>query len=153
MRLILVRHAKAEKYGRKKDYDRNLSEKGILQCENLKTNLSALNLGNMDVHYSASKRTTATFQKVESILNIKKVKQSEALYLASLNELLKYIWESDFQTNTLMLIGHNPGISSLCSYFLDEDMYFKTAEGAVIDFELDSFNELSKGTGILIHKL
>ena len=153
MRLILIRHAKAEKYGTKKDFHRKLAEKGVKQCENLKPKLEALDLKGVEVHYSASKRTTETFKNIASVLHVNSKKSSQELYHASTNELLTYIWNCDCKAETLLLIGHNPGISSLCSYFLDEDMYFKTAEGAVIDFELDSFNELSKGTGILIHKL
>lgn len=147
MRLFIIRHAKAESGLNKKDFDRNLASKGIEQCKVLKGKISTFNMEQVDVVYSAAARTTQTFEGIRDSLNINKVTKEQQLYNASLNQLLKYIWSYENPSKELMIIGHNPGVSELCSYFLDENVYFSTAQCAVIDFEQDRCEEFSKGLG------
>lgn len=147
MRIFFVRHAKAESGFNKKDFDRKLANKGIEQCKLLKSKLSSFNNGKIDVVYSPAVRTTETFKGIRDGLNINSVSEEPEFYNASLNQLLHYIWNYDKSSKELMIIGHNPGISELCSYFLDEQIYFSTAQCVIVDFEQHKFEELSKGLG------
>lgn len=48
-----------------------------------------------------------------------------------------------------MLIGHNDGLSELASYLTGIDIYFKTGMLFILEFNGDSWEELSAQTATL----
>ena len=55
----------------------------------------------------------------------KDIIQTKTLYHASLEVLIKTIHSTDDDVNTLYIMGHNPGLSSLCGYLTDEYLDLK----------------------------
>jgi len=142
MRLYVLRHGQAQNGN--KDFKRGLTEKGIEQIKSVKSN--GLIPENMEVWSSSAQRT---LESSKILFTEKQVKYIDDLYLASSQEILKMIWTSNITTD-LLIIGHNPGLSDLANYFLDDNISMSTGELIGINFENLQLNETSRGTGTRI---
>lgn len=145
MKLYLLRHAKTNQQSPTgKDFDRRLLPKGQAQCALMEKYLE----GTQDLHIlcSSAQRTRETLKGID--LSNMYVEFRDDLYLCSRDTLLKAIWgcKSD---KDLMIIGHNFGISDLAEYLLEDYIEMRTCELLVFDFEIDNWQEVSKGLGEL----
>lgn len=149
-RLILMRHAKSSwNNPMAKDYDRPLNKRG---------RLSAAFMGNLMrdeqvdlVLCSSAVRTTETitiFNEASS-LNLK-IDFKEKLYAASHNTHLEEISALNDNLNSVMIVAHNPGISHLLSHLTYESRHMVTAAIAIIEFQVDSWQHISEGSGSLL---
>lgn len=145
MKLILIRHGNAEdKSSTGKDFDRNLSQKGIVQTRVLAKFLRPKTITG-EVFCSSAQRTLQTYRSIEKSLP-KKVSVLDELYLASKDNLLKLIWENK-SSDTITIIGHNNGLSELASYLLNDALILSTSACICLRFDVDSWNHISKATG------
>lgn len=145
MLLHILRHAKTNQFSRTgKDFDRELLEKGVIQCEKLREKLCDLILTPIEIHCSSSKRTTQTYSLIESGIKNKSISYNKELYLASNKNYLNYVNSLD-TIQDILLIGHNDGLSELVSYLTDEDYHLKTCSFVTLEVNIDSWSELSKG--------
>jgi phosphohistidine phosphatase len=147
LQLNLIRHAKTEPQSKSgRDFDRELLPKGQKQSALLASflNESAANLG--DIICSTAVRTTQTSrilfpERTQGIVFLK------ALYLAEAEQIKQLIAA---QTNsTLTIIGHNEGLSDLASLLSGEQIHLQTAGFIQLQFELEDWNQLIQGTGII----
>ena len=151
MRLFILRHAKTEQKSHSgKDIDRDLKYKGMRQLELMSdffvSNFSELNFR---VFCSNATRTRSTFRELEPILNIKELTYHDDLYLPSLNKLRHFLGEQSDNNENILLIGHNFGLSDLCTYLSGETTLLPTCGLVVYDFpDFSNINEISKETGI-----
>ncbi len=60
-----------------------------------------------------------------------------SLYLASLDRLLDVIVEQDVAFNSLMLVGHNPGLTDLVNYFVP-GLTANLPTAGVVSLDIDS---------------
>ena len=103
MKLYLLRHANASE-SNIGDFQRELSNKGIVQCEALaQFVLPKLNDNLVDIYCSAAKRTKQTHLH---IFKTRKTSFDKKLYLASAPSLLHFICELEID-RTLVLLAHN----------------------------------------------
>ena len=143
MKLYLLRHANASESSIG-DFQRELSNKGIVQCEALEQFvLPKLNDDLVDIYCSAAKRTKQTHLH---IFKTRKTSFDKKLYLASASALLHFICELETD-RTLVLIGHNNGLSDLASYLTDCIVGMQTASCIEIQFSCVNSSFISKGTG------
>lgn len=148
MLLLLVRHANAQATSHTgKDFDRSLSEKGVIQAVKLGDYLSSLNLLMDHFYVSSSVRTRETAKHaLNSMVNIK---YEDCLYLSDSKELLRYINELN-TTSNILILGHNEGISSLASKLTNQYIVLDTANAILIEFDCDNSIEISVETGKII---
>jgi len=152
MKLHLLRHAKTEPFSESgKDFDRKLMQKGILQAENIALYFKSKNFQPIHIYCSDAARTRQTINIVNEGNEFKKIKYLDKLYLAESPKLLSFIWEQK-QNEDLFIIGHNNGLSDLASYFTGEFNDLSTCEYICISFEIDSWEETSKGNGIITER-
>jgi len=71
------------------------------------------------------------------------------IYEASPNTLIYVASETDDKVNALMLVGHNPGMEGTIRVLTGEAEPMPTAAIAIINLEIDSWKEISAGTGKL----
>lgn len=136
--LLLLRHAKTNKseHGQA-DFDRSLHEKGLQQLSMLKKYFDiSYGQTSLMVLCSSAKRTRATLKGIEPSLNISGKVFEPTLYLASVEVLLDCINRQETTEDTLLLIGHNDGLSDLASYLGNDRIHMST--GALISFEFDA---------------
>jgi phosphohistidine phosphatase len=112
--LVILRHAKAVAPDGTADVLRPLTHRG-------RTDASAAGRWLVDMGYlpdlvlcSPARRTRETWHGVaEQLTRAPRTEYLEALYGAALTELVGAVTEADPDASTLLLIGHNPGLSQL----------------------------------------
>lgn len=151
-RLIFLRHAKAERWdGQKNDFDRNLTERGENDSLIMADVLNAAGIKPNIVYSSSAERTIQTANIVSEKLGISQasIKQSDELYedvtTADVLELISTMRES---VHNLMIVGHNPWISTITEAMsADFDDILPTCGVAVLDFKVDFWDEVLPGSG------
>lgn len=155
MRLYLLRHGEAvHKSPTGNDFDKGLSEAGRVQIDRVKNRLikDAADI-EFSVFCSGAKRTRETWELISSAINVSKIEFKDDLYLADHTHLLNFLWNNPNQTNSILLIGHNNGLSDLASYLLDERIVLPTSGLLVIDFpEAKKLSDIGLGTGVKLSK-
>lgn len=145
-RLILFRHAKAEAHGiRDDDHDRLLTEEGREAARGMGAWLEAEGIVPDLVVCSTSARTRQTWKEAKAAFDPEPpVIFEELIYEASAETLLEVVRNADGDVQTLMLVGHNPGIEHLTLLLAESaepdvaerfEKKFPTAGIAVLDFE------------------
>ena len=149
--LCIIRHGKSD-WGNPflDDFDRPLNNMGHLDAKKIGTFL-ANNWIAEKIISSSAKRAINTAYLIATQLNYDKkdIVQTKTLYHASLEVLIKTIHSTDDDVNTLYIIGHNPGLSSLCGYLTDEYLELKTCCVAVLQSDLSSWKNWVRGVAIL----
>lgn len=153
--LYIIRHAKAElPTWDKRDFDRNIITKGIDRAttiaEYLKTFLSIRE--NTAVYSSSANRAIQTAEIFCKTLGfpLKDIQQTREIYEAHHLDILRVINQTANNIDTLLVFGHNPGLSNLTNYICDTYIDLKTSHVAVIELEEGiDFATLSGSTGNL----
>ena len=73
----------------------------------------------------------------------------DRIYEASPHSLLQVVSEIDDAHASAMLVGHNPGIEGFIRYLTGNLEPMPTAALAVIDLNIDKWNEIADGSGEL----
>jgi phosphohistidine phosphatase len=155
LKLYILRHAKTEQGSKSgKDFDRDLKAEGIKQVD-LMRSFFLSNYGELDlrIYCSSAKRTRSTLNELESIFDTKKISFHDELYLPSLKQLQQFLWDQLDKSQHILLIGHNSGLSELCTYISGEETLLPTCGLVVYDFpSFSNINEISKETGVEIDR-
>ncbi len=159
LRLMLLRHAKAEGDCREGDHARRLSSRGVSEAGQLGGALAQHDLLPDLVLASDSMRTSMTMTGLLGQWPGKVgVRLMPSLYNASAGMLLGAIHQQSPDVKCLMLIGHNPGIAELALRLSGSgDRYalsrmrqkFPPCALAVLDFASSNWGEIGPETGRL----
>lgn len=143
-RLILVRHGKAEP-SRGQDFNRNLLVVGEERSIAAANQLMELNIVPDLILSSSSFRTKQTSERMAEIFwnDREKITLLPELYLADSGTLMEVIKKTEDAT-CLMLVGHNNGISDLCTLLSSAGTYsLKTSGTIVFNIAIDHWSELT----------
>ena len=152
MKIHLIRHAKTTQTDQfENDIKRKLLPKGIIQANVLGNYLQSKNIQAELTWCSTANRTKETLSILHHSIDLGKIIFSSDLYLCENDTYLKKVWELK-TVNELFIIGHNDGISSFASYVTNEHISLKPCEYCCIEFNIDSWDELSKGNGRTIDR-
>lgn len=163
--LALFRHAKSDwSDPRLGDFDRPLAPRGIKAAPRMARAMKGLGLAPDLVLCSEALRTRQTWDlAAPEIGAAARLVVRRALYLAAPGELLEAVRGVEPETETLMLIGHNPGMENLAAALAGPDSdpaavqrmgrKFPTAALAVLTFEIAAWRNAAPGTGRLTHFL
>ena len=111
--LILLRHAKAAPAGAGGDHHRPLEERGREASALIGAHLKTLGVKPEILLVSSALRTRETCQIVAEAAGLVVPTFEDDLYLASSGVLLRRIRKTPPRANSLMIIGHNPGLAEL----------------------------------------
>lgn len=151
-KLFLLRHAKSSwDDERLADFDRPLNERGkkaapfmgkVIRDKKLKPDL---------ILCSPAKRTKQTAKLVleASELNKSSLTYEQRIYEASAAELLNVLKAQDGDVGSIMMIGHNPGMSDLLAELTGVYEHFPTAALANIELKIDHWSGIESGAGEL----
>ena len=157
-RLVIFRHAKAVPHGAAPDFDRALAERGLNDAAAAGRYLAAEQILPDLALVSPSLRTRQTWERAAPALGDVPVRFEEAIYDASATTLLHIARKAPASVRTLVLVGHNPGMSQLARDLVGHgDRYafarmktkFPTSAIAVLDFAADEWSDLGFGGGRL----
>jgi phosphohistidine phosphatase len=159
MRLMLLRHAKAEKAAPgMRDRERRLEARGRNQSKQMAEYLVRHALRPDRAIVSSAQRTRETWEHIAPAFSpAPPVDYDDRLYESSPQSILGVIKEADRSASTLLVIGHNPGLHTVArlllaprghqSRQLDEGL--PTAGLVVIDFAGADWRKLATGSGHL----
>lgn len=153
--LYLLRHGESEPVaGFSGDIGRQLTVSGKHRLLELANVLKSRGLVFDHMIVSPATRTLETKDAIASVLGEVDFEIDNAIYEASPRHLIAAVSRQPKKFRWIMLIGHNPGISAIASYFSGEE-FLSLAPGmmAVLYFNLDEWQLISSNTGNLMEIL
>lgn len=152
-KLILIRHAKSTwAESGISDFDRPLNQRGENDAPIMAGRISSSNFIIDQVVSSPALRAITTAQEFSKVLKIpfESILQNKAIYEASPDVLMGLISQFDSSWKTVILFGHNPGLSYLTG-LLTGELYDKvTCSISEIDLHIDDWSHCNAGLGTLI---
>lgn len=129
MKLYFLRHAKSSWDDHHlDDFKRPLSDRGLRNSLMLNTFLKSEKIFFDTVYSSSSVRTEITCSVgLEGVFEFNKITFLDDLYHASA-EFLKDFLSNKAQGESVLIVGHNPGLSQIMSYLLKKDIYLRTCD-------------------------
>lgn len=154
--LTIVRHAKSSwKNPGLSDRDRPLSGRGKRNAPEMGRRMRKHGIRPSLIISSPAKRAWSTAKIVAEEIGYPRefLQREDGLYLASLDDLLDVIVAQDEGFNSLMLVGHNPGLTDLVN-FLSPGLTNNLPTAGVVSVELDQENwalHERPATKLLVH--
>ncbi|WP_336986917.1 SixA phosphatase family protein [Altererythrobacter aquiaggeris] len=157
--LGLLRHAKSDWDDlAKRDFDRGLNARGRRGAALMGRHVAGQEIVWAQVLASPAERVRQT---IAEALPDADVTWDQRVYLASSATLMELIREAGGDNDTLLLVGHNPGLQDLIFDIVppsqETDLFdeaagkFPTATHAVLELDIASWRELSGNCGKLVH--
>lgn len=155
--VILLRHAKSDwSDAAMRDFDRPLNGRGERAATLMGSWARREGLVFDAIFASPAQRVKDTFAKfIESYGPVPEPDWDKRIYLASAATIGDVLSEADDAGDTLLLVGHNPGLEDFildhvpgdggCGLREDVAEKFPTAAMAVLDFEIDHWRQLARG--------
>lgn len=148
--IFLNRHAKSSWDNPSlSDFDRPLNERGKADAPRMAKRFVNREHEVDLILSSPAKRAFSTAKKFAKALGIKKkkIKKDPRIYEASIPTLLKVINELDDANDRVMIFGHNTTFSEIVGYLCGHNVFMATCAVVRIDFDIDSWEEVSQGNG------
>jgi len=149
--LLLLRHARSDNATPgSSDINRPLNERGKQQAQAIGNFIKKQNLTVELVVCSPAVRARETAELVLSAAEVDaKVRYDQRIYEASPHQLLEVISEVDAARNTVLLVGHNPGIEELLKALTGKEEPISPGTLASIDFGFDEWSSVTEASGSL----
>lgn len=157
--LYLLRHAKSSWKGPSDDFDRPLSKRGRTAATAMGRFLAGKQIHPSQVLCSSSRRTRETLARIqEELATPVPARFEKGLYLAESETLLRRVRRLNDSLQSVMLIGHNPGLQQLAlivaqgsegAHHLQLAAKFPTGSLAVLESEIDRWGEFRVGGAVL----
>lgn len=159
-RLILFRHAKSDwSEDGLDDHDRGLAQRGRRAAGPMGAWLVGRGFRPDRVLCSTARRAKGTWDLVKPALTpAPKAEYDRDIYLASPDTLLEKVRSAPSDVQTLMIVGHNPGLEQFVELLASKgdpearrllSEKFPTAAIAVLDFPFDDWEQVAPATGRL----
>jgi phosphohistidine phosphatase len=155
--LTLLRHAKSgwdDPIAR--DFDRPLNPRGRRAARTVAQEMRALGLRFDAVLASPARRVVETLEEVAAVFGPMEPRYDPRLYLAPPETLLEAIRKAPDAAETMLLVGHNPGLEMLTLALSVEgnlrneaELKYPTATLAEIGFPVERWTDVGKGGGVL----
>lgn len=150
----LLRHAKSSwDHTGLSDKERPLNERGIASCASVGPAIYARGYQFAHVFCSAGKRAQETIRYVSDAIPELNIQWQvvEELYTFSAHVLLEWCQELDEDLDEIMLVGHNPAITELCSELANRYVdHVPTCGYVKIENDVDSWQKLGRRCGTIV---
>lgn len=151
--LFLVRHAKSDwSIPGQKDFDRDLNNRGLADAPKMGRRLTEMGVKPDIIMCSPAKRAILTIELITEQLNFEfdRIVFDQELYEASVRNLLGFVNKIEDKFQSAMIVGHNPTLTYITEYLTKYNIGNIPTCGIVeLHFEVDSWKEISEGTGTL----
>ena len=154
--LFLLRHAKAIAGGiLVPDIDRTLSDRGVKDAKKLGSKLLKKSLDFDLILTSPSIRTITTAQLVANKLGYKQkyIAVEKRLNGADVQNILSLISKVSKKVDKLMIVGHNPSISTLACHLAGEPIAMPTCALIELIFDIKDWDQVGAIKADKIHLL
>jgi phosphohistidine phosphatase len=148
--LYLLRHAKSS-WGdaSKQDFERPLASRGRKACATIGEFIQEKGIDFDLVLVSTAFRTRETIELIKERAKFRgEVRYDERIYEATVPQLLEIISQVDNERESVLIVGHNPGLEELLGLLTGEQHRVTTANFAKIKLKTPkwSANLANKGT-------
>lgn len=151
-RLLLLRHAKSSwDDSDLADFDRPLNDRGEATAPFMGELIAGRGLAPEEIVSSPAKRALQTATLIKESGGIEApIKLDERIYEASPQALAQVVSEFRDSLDVVMMVGHNPGFEGFVSFLTGKYESMPTAAVAVIDLNIDKWQDLQNASGDLI---
>ena len=150
-KLLLIRHAKAEKETGGKDFDRPLKYPGIQDARFMADRIIEKGFTPQLIVTSPALRTKTTAEIFADTLKLADPTAEKSIYEASQQTWLKVINRLPDQYDFVAVVGHNPGVADILYYLTGQSREVHTSTTALVEFDVDSWAAISGDTGTLTY--
>lgn len=154
--LYIVRHAKSSwSDPLADDFDRPLNERGKRDAPRMGKRLKEKGILPSLIISSPAKRARSTARRIAKELKYKKddIKEDRKLYHAEEEVILDVIRKLKDKHNSVMLFGHNPGLTNFVNSLQDKEFdldNLPTCGIAAFQLKIDSWSEIAWGKGTMV---
>ncbi|WP_397475351.1 SixA phosphatase family protein [Pusillimonas sp.] len=158
-RLYLLRHAEADRPASVQDHERPLSAQGCDDAASIGAYMARAGLTPSVAVVSTSTRTRSTWSLVQKALpNLVPAIFESRIYESSADDILSVIHATPAAHESVIVVGHNPGMYRLALYLVgraDRNAFarlhadFPPGSLAVVDFDVADWNSLAEHSGSL----
>lgn len=159
LRLLLLRHAEAIAHSASGDLERPLTAMGRADAQRMGAYFRKSGLAPDFVLVSPAQRARETFEMIEHELMQKPACATDSsLHAASVSTLQAVLARASREAQTLMIVGHNPGLAQFANMLVGDGASHDLAQMrnhfpapclAVIDFPQDDWSAAHAGGGHL----
>jgi phosphohistidine phosphatase len=157
-RVLLLRHAKSSwKDATRTDHDRPLTGRGRRAAKAIGRHLQEQRPPPGLVLCSTAKRARETLRRIEPALGRSEVRAERLLYGASADALLERLRRLPDTVDSVLVIGHNPGLQELTLALADAGhardrvaVKYPTAALVTLEFAGEHWRELEPGAAELV---
>ncbi len=149
--LLIMRHAKSSWDDAKmSDFERPLNERGLRTAPLMGEIINQKRLQPELILSSPAERAKQTAQFVRESAQIKsEIVFNEKIYEASVGRLLEVIGKQPESVESILLIGHNPGLEGLVKFTTGELHAMPTAALAIVDLQINKWSDITASKGDL----
>ena len=152
--LTLVRHAKSSwNNDSLSDFDRPLNNRGLKNALEMGRRLADASYAVQNIISSPAARaiTTSSIIATEIGFDTKQIVLNDGIYNASLDSLINIVSNIDDRVSSAMLVGHNPGFTSLFNILSNAKIdNMPTCSVVQIQFDKDTWASITEHSGKLI---
>jgi phosphohistidine phosphatase len=140
--VVLLRHGEAEHISLdRNDHGRRLTVGGRQQIDDISRRLLEINFQAALVYCSSSRRTIETFERLPpEISHSASVKTVVPLYQATDKVLFDHLFQTDDAIESVLFVGHNPGLSDVASFLSQQHLHLGTGEAILLQADIDSWS-------------
>jgi len=151
-KIYIVRHAKAlNPESHQRDFDRELHPQGHRDAQTMATWFaSTYSCPERWVSSSAPRAFSTAEHFAHAITPIPTIESEMRIYEAPYQDLLQVLQETTEQVNSVILFGHNPGVSYLVQALTKQYVDFSTGSIACLNTEMQSWKELDTASCSLL---
>lgn len=134
------------------DFDRPLNQRGINDAPKMAGRIRSSKLTIDQIVSSPALRAITTAEMFSEVFDIpfENILQNKAVYEADPETLMRIVSKFESSWNTVIMFGHNPGLSYLVG-LLTGELYDKvTCSISEIDIHIDDWSHCTAGIGSLI---
>lgn len=149
--LFVLRHAKSSWDNLDlSDFDRPLNKRGLNTVPLMGEIIFNKGFKPQIILSSPAKRAKQTAILINETAQIQsKISYHEGIYEANPFRLLQIVCELNEKHESVMIVGHNPGLEGLIKILTDEARTMPTAALAVIDLSVEKWSEVAVKSGTL----
>ena len=143
--LLILRHAKSD-WGNSQlsDHDRPLNSRGKYDAPRMGAWLKLKEIVPELIISSTAERALTTAELVALACDFEgELRTERKFYLAGPPAYVEILNELPDSYESVMVVGHNPGMEELVSLLTDKDRTMTTANVAVVELSIDAWRELT----------
>ncbi len=149
--LLIMRHAKSSwDNADQSDFERPLNKRGLAAAPLMGDYIRTEQLQPALIISSPAARARQTALIIQNSAQIEsEIIFDDRIYEATPGRLLDVIGEQENTNNSMLLVGHNPGLEGLIKILTGDMQPMPTAALAVIDLESKNWRDIKTSTGSL----